>query len=426
MGGFAQGLKNLLEWQPSGSPAWMNQQQASLAQRQKDIDQEQADTEAKKSQSEEVLHMIQQGAKPLGPGGLVAESAIGPDGNPVTTYRPPDPDRHVATYKAGWKGATPADDVQLEIPTQQEQQLAAAIQKNTLDAGQAQVMGPINAANDQALLEAQGRAAANVRAAQTVPASTIITPGGQLQPDAPITPQEGMTFAGKGAAANVRAKSAAEIQQDKDAAAADRLKSRMDAAAALNDTKAQAEAAREQNQLDYKDRWERAKNSLSANTQSNLNNRVLMQQFSENQKQHGLLQDQSYKEQQKQLDAQALIDPKSGAQDGEEFTNPFDGKKTTMNAAQRTRLSLGLGASQAQVQDLKNRAGQIEQRYGLSGQPAQGGGGQAASGGAPVATPKPAVSAPAATPGKPPKGTPKVINGANYVSDGTQWVLQKK
>ena len=86
------------------------------------------------------------------------------------------------------------------------------------------------------------------------------------------------------------------------------------------------------------DAWQKARTSISANTSTNLNNRVLLQQFDGQQKLHGLLTDQAYKETQRQLEAQALLDPKAGTQDGEEFTNPFTGKKGTMNGAMRIVL----------------------------------------------------------------------------------------
>lgn len=354
------------------------------------LQQQQEDRQKQQQYDEELSHALSQGAKYVGPGGMVQETSYDQQGNPQTIHRPVNENRFVAKYKNPVSG----DTVQLEWPNEQEQQLSNAINN-------ARGMGPVNAANAGATSQAQalgtGMGQAQVRNATAVPASSMLTPEGQLQADAPITPQEGVGMARATVAPTIRAKTQKEIQDEKDAAAAQRTQLRTQAQADLQTVKDQSAATRQQQTLDYRDRWEKARTSLSANTQANLNNRVLMQQLDENQKAHGLLNDQAYKETQKQLDAQALLDPKAGTQDGEEFTNPFTGKKATMNMAQRTVLQSALGASQAQVADLKSRAGQIEQRYGLNGQPAQGGGGQAVGGGAPAA-PAAKPAAPAAAP----------------------------
>jgi len=109
----------------------------------------------------------------------------------------------------------------------------------------------------------------------------------------------------------------------------------------------------------------------------------LLRQFDSNQSQHGKLLDQTYKESQKQLEAAALLDQQNGVGNGEEFTDPWSGKKMTMNIAQRLRIGNALRSSQQQVSDWQNRAGQIEQRFGVNATPS-GAGATPASGGAPV------------------------------------------
>lgn len=371
MGGFAHVMKNLLNWQPSGSPEWSRQQGVALDKQQEQFSeqmrQEQEDRANQQQYDEELSHALSQGARFVGPGNMVQETTYDAQGNPSTIHRPVDENRYVAKYKNPVTG----DAVQLEWPNEQEQQLSNLI-------SQARGLGPAQAANTQrnaaAEVVGQGQGAAQVRQSQVQPASNFMSPDALsntgLNPTTPITPQEGVGLAGRYISPYLRGQTQRDIQDAKDAAAKERLQMRTDAQSALQKVKDDAASARDQNKLDFQDRWQRARNTLSSNTQANLNNRVLLQQLGENQKQHGLYQDQIFKEQQKQLDAQGILDPTSGIQDGEDFTDPFTGKKGTMNAAQRMVLKNSLGLSQAHVSDLQGRAQQIEQRYGLNGQAA--------------------------------------------------------
>jgi hypothetical protein len=277
-------------------------------------------------------------------------------------------------------------------------------------------------------------------------------------PDAAVgmrmLPEQIDQLSGRIVPAATRAKTAKEIADDKNAAAMARTNAITQRDKDLADAKTQAAGLLAEHKLQMQDAWQKARTSISANTSANLNNRVLMQQFDGQQKLHGLLTDQAYKETQRQLEAQALLDPKDGTQDGEEFTNPFTGKKNTMNGAMRIVLRSALGNSQAQLASLSNRAQAIEQRYGLSGQPAQGGdqrpgAGTPARGGAvPVsATPSTPNSAARGTgpevaaanrasqqptgaggntaPAKYKVGDTRTYNGGTYTFDGRQWVLQQ-
>ena len=203
--------------------------------------------------------------------------------------------------------------------------------------------------------------------------------------------------------ADARAKSAADV-------AALRSKSN----AELADAKQQFEAYQNQLRLNYQDRWQAARNAVASNTQNSFYNRQLLRQFDSNEQQHAKLLDQTYKEQQKQLEAGALLDQARGVTDGEEFTDPWSGKKMTMNYAQRLRLQNGLNASQAQVADLKNRAGLIEQRFGVNSVVIP-----------PLGSPGGADAGPSAAPGTLQPGSPSGqlsptgFNGATTTGPGT-------
>jgi len=226
--------------------------------------------------------------------------------------------------------------------------------------------------------EAQGRTAGTTAATPMVPTTPQYNAENNLPP--------GMTQMPVGSAINLsRATVPAGYRRDASEYGADtragapeygadsRAKSAADVAALrsksnseLADAKQQFEAYQNQLRLNYQDRWQAARNAVASNTQNSFYNRQLLRQFDSNEQQHAKLLDQTYKEQQKQLEAGALLDQARGVTDGGEFTDPWSGKKMTMNYAQRLRLQNGLNASQAQVADLKNRAGQIEQRFGVN------------------------------------------------------------
>jgi hypothetical protein len=172
---------------------------------------------------------------------------------------------------------------------------------------------------------------------------------------------------------------------------------RIDAQKALADSKQQFTDGQNSRKLDYQNRWAAARNAIVGNTQNSLNNRALLHQFDAQQKQHGQLLDQVYKEQQRALEAKPLLDPKA-TPDGTEFTDPWSGKKQTMNYAQRLRMQNGLNASGQQVQGWQQRADGIAQKFGLNAQQPQGGGQQ--------------QPRPAAAPQQKPGATPKVATKA--------------
>lgn len=403
------------------------QQGLDIQKQQEQIREQQEQREARQADLEFHQHLVDLGAVPGDArSGLIKDTQTMPsypdglgDGQPLSIVRKMDSARTVKFKDAD------GEDVAYELPDAQTQAL------RQLRLGAPKRAAEVQQAGETSQAQATGTAAGATSGktadldARGVPVDANFAQKYQL-PTAMVgmklLPEQVEAMSQRLVPAQTRADASVTTTGMRDDSAEKRTQMRAEAQASVQTAKDQATQQRQKEKLDYQNKWEQAKAAISGNAQANLNNRVLMQQFDASQKQHGLLHDEAYKESQKQLDAQALIDPKSGVQDGEDFTNPFDGKKTTMNAAQRARLQLGIGSSQAQVQDLKTRAGAIEQRYGLNGQPAQGGGGQPAAGGTPAApAAKPAAAAP-----KYKVGDSKTYNGGNYKFDGTQWVLQKQ
>lgn len=168
-------------------------------------------------------------------------------------------------------------------------------------------------------------------------------------------------------------------------AAGERQKNAIGARKALEEAKQQFAAEQNRIKLGYQDKWARARAAISAasasTSQGSLNTRLQIRQFDASAKQHSAILDQVYKEQQKQIAAQPLLDEKATG-DGEEFMDPWLGKNMTMNYAQRLRIRNALKASEEQINTWTKRAGEIEQKYigGGQQQPA-GGGGQQQQGG---------------------------------------------
>lgn len=158
MGGFFQTLKNSLLTPAAGSPGWVAKQNA-------DMKQQEEDRAAQAQQDLELQHAIAQGAKYVGPGGLIQEQMLGPDGQTVTTHRPPSEDEFVQSYP-GRKGAPP---VKMAWGSQYQQIMnqmageaparAAAVQQ-TQDSSQAQALGTAQGQAKGAPLIAQGQAEA--------------------------------------------------------------------------------------------------------------------------------------------------------------------------------------------------------------------------------------------------------------------------
>ncbi len=192
-------------------------------------------------------------------------------------------------------------------------------------------------------------------------------------------------------------------------------------------------SAYNEERLGYEDRWNAVRAQIAREGESGRNARSA-QRIGIDQKLHGSYIDNAFNEEQRQLQAAALLDEHQeqgwfgstdnvqATKDGEEFTDPWSGKKMTMNYAQRLRLQNALQTSRQRSQNLRERAQDIADRYGLGGtpaaNPAAAGGAQpntspnspASGGPAPGANPNPsAPGAPparsSAAPGAAPAGT---------------------
>lgn len=158
MGGFGQTLKNIFLTPQPGSKGWAAKQDA-------DMKQQQEDRAAQAQQDDELQHAIAQGAKYVGPGGLIQEQMLGPDGQMVTTHRPPSEDEFVQSYP-GRKGAPPVkmawgsqyEQMMNQMLGQQPQRQAATQQAQ--DLAYASGTGQAKAATKNAvpLANAQGQA----------------------------------------------------------------------------------------------------------------------------------------------------------------------------------------------------------------------------------------------------------------------------
>ncbi|HLG99819.1 MAG TPA: hypothetical protein VKX49_26150 [Bryobacteraceae bacterium] len=298
--------------------------------------------------------------------------------------------------KAGEDGRTVAnhktaegDTVQWEIPTMEEQirrqmllgapQRAAAVQQaGDLAQAQARGRGAGESATRAADLQARG-----VRLGDVFDADTIKKYG--MNPDYRDLPENIKTMFPadiRGVATTTGAGIRADTQKTV-------AQMRADAAQRLQDAKEQFQAEQNAQKLDYQNRWQQARAAISGDAQSNINNRTQLRLFDADQKQHSTLLDNAFKEEQRALSAQALLDTQEttgmlgqktsqpAVNDGEEFTDPWSGKKLTMNYAQRLRLKNALGESLAQVASLKERAAAIANKRGLNN-PGASGSGQAA------------------------------------------------
>lgn len=315
---------------------------------------------------EELTHALQNGAKYVGPGGMVQESTPGPDGNPIVTHRPVNPDRYVSKYK------NPADgtSVQLEWPSQQEQ-----IQTQIATRGREAQAQTAGAGAGQTEAKVQDREQRGV-----VPSEDEAQKFG-LRPDQKYLPEELDVIRRSVIPAQVRGQTQRDVTGMRDDSAERRAQLRADTQKQLEDTKEAFSDDQNKRKLDFQNRWAQARNAISSNTQSSLNNRELMRQFDSNEAQHGKLLDSVYKERQKQLEAQALLDPKA-TPDAGDFTDPWSGKKMTMNIYQRQRLKNGIDDSNSNISGWLSRAQQIADRYNLGAFNPQTGGGVAPAGAA--------------------------------------------
>lgn len=341
-----------------------NQQRLNIEQQQEQVQQAYQQQAARQADLDFHQKMIDLGALPV-VNGMVQDSMTVPDapglygkGQTVSIVRKADPSR---TQK--WKDSE-GDDLSYEIPTAQQQAMRqvqlgapgrAAQVEQTGQMAQAQATGA--AAGRTAGVQADFNARA-VRAGDVFTPDTVQKFG--INPDYRDLPENFRAMFPaefRATATQNAADTRTQGQNDRQAA---RIQSQRDLQQAKQDFAAQ----QQQQKLSYQNQWAQARNAMSSRTQSNSFNNAMVNQMDRSQAQHGKLLDQIYGEQQKQLEAQALLNPDVTA-DGDSFTDPWSGKQATMNGFQRARLKAGMDASNAQVADWRNSAQQLEQRYSL-------------------------------------------------------------
>lgn len=392
MGGFLNVMKNMMNWTPQGSPEWAQVQSAKRGQQQLDLQKEQQFRQNQEADQAFAEHMQSLGARPV-INGVVKEDQMMPDipgigggGQTFQTIRKGgEGGRTVVPHKTA-EGET----VQWELPTMEEQIRRQMLGQQAIAQGRAQG----TAAAKQTDLQTRG-----VRLGDVFDADTIKRYG--LNPeyrDLPENIKAMMPADIRGVTSTTNAQTRADASTANAQTRADTAKTveqmREDAQKQRDDAMNQFKAGQNQTKLDYQDRWQKARAAISGNAQSNINNRTNLRLFDADQKQHSKLLDDAFKEQQKAFAGQALLDTQEttgllggkstepAVKDGEEFTDPWSGKKMTMNYAQRLRLKNALGESQAQVASLKQRADAIAQKRGLNSLPAGTGGDQTGGGGA--------------------------------------------
>jgi hypothetical protein len=343
-------------------------------------------------------HMVELGAQPIINGmikepvdmpPLTAQPAQGTPGSPAA--QPP------VTASGGMtivRKADPANTVAYELPSVGSQiwrqTMAARAQAN------AQAQGQLSQS------EAQGRTTGTEQAQQDFRNRF----GMSLTPD--LEDQYGVPPGQKwlpSEVANLAMRyNLVRGAETRNQGAEDRTQMRIDAQKQLQDIKDQFQDEQNQRKLDYQSSWNKARTAIAGNTQNSLNARAQMNLLDRSQREHGQLLDNVYKETQKQLGAQALLDPNM-TPDGTEVADPFSGRKFTMNMAQRFRLKNAIGQSQQQVGSWQQRAADIEQQFKLPAPGAAPGTGNAAPAGGVAPAGRAPVSPPAAaaSPAAPPR-----------------------
>jgi hypothetical protein len=134
MGAFGQVMKNMLTWQPSGSPAWERQQQAKIQQAQEARSAQQADLEFHE-------HMLSLGAMPIVNGmvkeqqPLTAPGAMAPDQSQQGSSAPPSSSSDsTATPTSGPTDATTSGGYGQQLMQMMGRQGATGDSSNMLDA----------------------------------------------------------------------------------------------------------------------------------------------------------------------------------------------------------------------------------------------------------------------------------------------------
>lgn len=342
--------------------------------------------------------MMGLGAKYVHDSGLVQETA--PDtgdqeemgqgpAQPKTFVRQANPDRIVKHTTAE------KQQVQYELPTPEDQikfqgQRALQTQQANLPAAQA------TAEQAAAAKEAENTAGARGTGLGKSQAETadLAARGRDLDeetakqymlPPGRYTPEQINAAAVKANPANIRAN-----------ASTANANTRAQSVQAVADLKKQ----QEEEMLAHRDQWEKARNSLGVQRNGIMASRVTGQnavrgrQLVGDQQLHEKNLTQAYKEDQNALTAQGLIGQEEGSNffgqktttpsvaDGEDFNDPFTGKKMTMNSFQRQRLKNAIDLATQRSNDLKASAEQIAKRYGIGQQQSQPAGaapGQAAA-----------------------------------------------
>lgn len=441
MGGFGQILKDFFTQPTAGSPNWSAMKAADIAQQRQDLEKQNAFYRQQKA-DEDFHHLATDyGAKYVGPGDLVHDTMDMPTLTAHATENEGLSPEHAQilnllgdVHATGgipvMRAADPAlirkhktaegDTIKYEFPS------VASKGWEAIQAAKARIAGQLEQA------QAQGRLAGAAAGTPQVPTTPDYNEQMGLPPGMSTIPQPsavalaqrvtpaniraegsaentGQRVEGAKTVAGIKAKSASDVAGLRNEGTKTVAQIRADNLAARDEAKQQFADTQNQRKLDYQDRWAAARNAMTSNTQGSLNDRMALRQFDSNQALHGKLQDAMFKEGQKQLDAQTLVSENQqkglmgtstvqSVPDGQEFTDPWSGKKMTMSPFQRLRIKAALAASQTHVKSLADRAFEIENRYGLAPQPTGVPGGSAGAA-APAA-------APGALPATPPAGAP--------------------
>lgn len=421
MGGFGQIMKNILNWQPSGSPAWARQQQAKVEQAQEARAAQQYDVDMASHLIND-LHALpvvngmvkyQRPVAAIAPAMSapdVAASMLQPDQSPGSSQSPtqqdpssgggsnggsgqassmfdsegnpnpswtagPAPTSHAllqammpgsvsgdvgkttivrkadSSRLVGWKDHT-GRQVQFELPTEDEQHArqVAELQARSQAEAQGQEQGRIAALNEQ-------------REKYGTPLNPDLAAQYGVDSDQKFLPAEKVQLATRYfpvVGAGVRGQAMVGAAQTR----ADASKYRTDLQEQTKQAIADQQSMDRQTLLDHRDKWNAAIVAAKNNAQTNLNARAFVNNAERNMTLHTKLLGDVSTETQRQMSAQTLLangpDGTPVTPDGQEFTNPWDGKKYTMNAAQRLRLQSGLAQSQSTVAAYQQNAAALE------------------------------------------------------------------
>lgn len=265
----------------------------------------------------------------------------------MTVLRKADPSRTVKFTDAT------GDQVAYEIPSVGSQAWRQA------QAARAQAVG------QQAQAEAQGRLAAEQQQRDTygTPLSSDLAEQYGVDPNQKFLPSEKVTLATR-----YNPVRAADLRGQATTTAAE---TRADAAKYAADLRSQTQQAiTDQKSMDaqealrHKDAWNSAIVAARNNAQTNLNARAFAANGERNMELHNKLLGDISKETTRQMTAMQLLatgpDGKPVTADGDQYTDPFTSRKTTMNTANRLLLQNGLNQSQVTVQGYKQNAATLE------------------------------------------------------------------